>query len=190
MKLLNKVICGALLAVLLVFTSAPKARAQAIFDLSANQATLTKTGHAELLGEITITVVSGTSAAGTVEVSIAPTRLTNDATSGITVTFNGIGWTAGPSVPNVFPDSGLVVVTIPAGGTAGDSVVIEGLRVSVPESDTENLRVTISASSNFFTQTGQGSVPLVQGTADGLVVDEDSDFTLQYSQQSAHRQSE
>ena len=178
MKLLKKIICGASAAIILVCGSGVTARAQAVFGLSGNQAIVTKTGHTELLGEITISVVSGTSVAGTVEVNIAPTRLTNDAASGVTVTFSGVGWAPGPSVPTVFADSGLVVVDIPAGGTAGDTLVVEGMRISVPESDTENLRATISASNNFFTQTEQDSIALVLGTEDALVVDEDADFTF------------
>ena len=54
----------------LIGSAALPASAQAIFSAATGSLTLVGTGHAELLGEFIVSVVSGTTAAGTLEVEI------------------------------------------------------------------------------------------------------------------------
>ena len=94
------------------------AQAQATFSVAGAASTMTKIGYAELAGSVTFTVVSGTTAAGTIEFFVPNVTLT--ATSGITVTGSGGLMTA--SLAAVVPEGGVIDVSIPSGATAGSSV--------------------------------------------------------------------
>ena len=147
--------------------------AQATFIPSTNATTVTRTGHAELLGAVQARIATGTSLAGTLEVNIAPAVLVNDETSGIEVA--GTGGLAGTSIAAVFKEDGVVVIEIPGGGGVLDSVVLTGMRISIPETETPDVRVTISSDQNTVTLSNP---PLIARIEDGLVIDEDADYTF------------
>ncbi len=168
----TKVIIVLLAAIAAFLVPAFPTAAQAVFGLSSSTATVTETGHAELLGTINATISSGTSAAGTLEVSIAPATLVTDETSGVTVT--GTGGLAGASVANVIESLGLVVIDIPAAAGAGSTLTLTGMRISIPETDVENFNTVLSVNNNFL-QAGQSGISLIADTVAGLVVDDDAD---------------
>src|SRR5262249_37389884 len=65
------------------------ANAQATFNVSGSATTITKIGHTELVGFATFTVAAGTTQAGTIEFFIPNVQITNDTSSGITLTSTG-----------------------------------------------------------------------------------------------------
>lgn len=101
------------LMTLMTLAAAPLSAQALLTAASGTSATLAATGHAELLGEFIVSVTSGTTAAGTLEVEISPVRLANDDTSGITV--NGTGGLAGATILAVFEDQGLILIDFPGG---------------------------------------------------------------------------
>jgi hypothetical protein len=150
--------------------AAETARAQATFQVSSAASTVTAIGHTELAGEVTLTVVSGTTVAGQVEITY-PVPLANSTATGIGILATG-GLAAGTTV-SAAPGSGVVIVNIPAGATAGSSVTIRGVRFSAAANNTSTMSASVSSTGNFVTA-GQGVVLVVSGTvANG--------FTLQTS---------
>src|SRR5262245_10082361 len=65
------------------------AQAQATFQVSGSANVITKIGHTELVGSVTMTVISGTTVAGSVEFFIPNVAITNDLGSGIGIAGTG-----------------------------------------------------------------------------------------------------
>ena len=160
---------------MLIGSSARPAVAQAIFSAAGDNSTVVATGHAELLGEFVVSVESGTTAAGTLEVEISPVRLSNDDTSGITI--DGTAGLAGASILAVFQNQGLILIDIPGGAVAGASITISGMRVSASDPALSGLEATISVSNNLL-GAGQTEIPLLDEVEDGLLVDDDADVSF------------
>jgi hypothetical protein len=148
----------------MMFAARPAA-AQATFQVSAATSTVTTTGHTEPIGEVTFTIIAGTSSPGLLEVSY-PVAFTNDAATGISVL--GTGGLAGATV-SVAASSGIVIVNVPAGGVVGNSVTVMGARFSPSTFNGTIMTATVSSAGNFITA-GQGVVTVVGGAASGLTL--------------------
>jgi hypothetical protein len=164
------------LALVLNLLCADFAQAQATLAVSGSSATLTKTGYTELIGAVSLTVNSGTTVAGTVEVFL-PNTVFSDASG---VTLNGTGGLAAATIAAVVPSNGVVDINIPAGAGAGSSLTISGIRVSAVGLTNAKVTAAISSTGNFVLA-GQNSVSLVTGLADGLTVDTSAGNTLSTS---------
>jgi hypothetical protein len=162
---------------LLIFLSLSEAQAQGTLQVSASASTVAKTGQTESAGPVTVTVVSGTTVAGTIDVSFPSVTFTNSAASGITLTGTG-GFAAATFV--AIPASGIVSITVPGGATAGSSVTLSGVRISMVGQTSQTLDVQISSSGNPIVA-GQNADRVIAGAVDGLIVDNTtvSTFSLQ-----------
>jgi hypothetical protein len=148
--------------------AAENARAQATFQVAGAASTVIATGHAELAGEVTLTVVSGTTVAGRVDI-VYPVALANDTSSGVSIV--ATGGLASATVTSA-AGAGIVIVNIPAGATAGSTVSVRGVRFSIVANNISTMSATISSTGNFITA-GQGVVPVINSATNG--------FTLQTS---------
>jgi hypothetical protein len=149
------------------------AQAQATFSVAGAASTMTKIGYAELAGPVTFTVVSGTTAAGTIEFFLPNVTLT--ATSGITVTGSGGLTTA--SLGAVVPEGGVIDISIPSGATAGSSVTLSGVRVSAVGATFDTLTAAISSTNNSVFA-GQNRIAIATGFADGMTLKVTGDATV------------
>ena len=115
---------------LLSFCTAPLF-GQAVFGVATSQPPAADIGLTELTGGVALTVVSGTTVEAplTIEYS-AP--ITNN--SGEEIRLTGTGGLAGISLtaPTLDSASNSVIITVPAGGVAGNTISISGVRVALP----------------------------------------------------------
>lgn len=162
----------------LTLTGVQSAGAQATFSVSSAPTTVTRLGHAELIGQVTLTQTAGVSVAGNIELSIFPVRFTNTSASGIT--FAATGCPAGTVLGSVVPDSGIAIMAVPAGSAVGCALTLSGIRVSVPESGINGLDARISTSGNSVAA-GQNVVRVVDSALDGMFVDSSSDFSFTFA---------
>ena len=167
-----------LLLLMVFLAGGGRAVAQATFRVSSSAPTVIRTGHTEPAGPLTLTVSSGITAPGDIEISLQPATLTN-ADSGITLSRSGSN-AARMVTHSLSPEAGLVRLTVPAGMGAGDSVTITGIRVSVPNSGIETLDARISTTGNRLAA-GQNTVQVIARAADAIIVDPSSDTTYVYS---------
>jgi hypothetical protein len=104
------------------------AHAQAVFDVGSSALVAADIGHTELTGPISLIVKSG----ATVEAPFVVTYsalITNNAASEIHV--SGTGGLAGiPTVPILDRVANAIVIQVPAGGVAGDMILISGARIT------------------------------------------------------------
>src|SRR5215471_1878593 len=100
---------GLLLGLLILVANLNAAQAQAIFQVSSSASTMTNIGQTELVGFVTFTVVSGTTQAGTLEFFIPNATLTNDASSGISL--SGTGGLATATITTVVPGGGVIIIS-------------------------------------------------------------------------------
>src|SRR5688572_22362459 len=103
------------------------ARAQATLVTSSQSTALTRQGHTEVVGRVQINVATGRTVPGPLLVRYSPFIITNSLATGITVT--GTGGLSGVSATLDLSQNALILV-IPPGGANGDSLLIEGVRVS------------------------------------------------------------
>ena len=129
-----------LLAVTVLF-SGGTAWAQATFSVSSTASTVIRTGHAEPLGALSFSVISGTTVAEIIPIDLSPAVLTGDADA-IVISTNGVQATGFSAM--VDPDAGQVRLHVPGGVGPGTLVSLEGLRISVPASGIETLDARIS----------------------------------------------
>jgi hypothetical protein len=148
---------------LVAMLAAKSAAAQATFQTSVAGSTVTEEGHTELTGDITFSVVSGTSVSGRLDITY-PVQFANDASTGITI--SGTGGLAGATL-SVAASSGIVIVNIPAGATVGDVVTVKGVRFSEVLYNRAQMDATLSSTGNFITA-GQGTVRVVNTSAAGF----------------------
>lgn len=149
-----------------------ESRAQAVFGVNAAASTVIRGGHTELMGPVAFIINSGVSASGSIELSLS-VDLTNIDEAGIDVV--GTGGLAGTSLLGASGDT--VVVDVPAGGVTGDVIAVSGLRFSAADSDLAFVEALVSTSRNLLVA-GQTQVELVESVVDGVLLDEDSDFTF------------
>jgi hypothetical protein len=161
------------LLLLVAVLDVQSAQAQATFSVAGAASTMTKIGYAELAGPVTFTVVSGTTAAGTIEFFLPNVTLT--ATSGIAVV--GSGGLVTASLGGVVPEGGVIDISIPAGATAGSSVTLSGVRVSAVGATFDTLTAAISSTNNSIFA-GQNRIAIATGLADGMTLKVTGDATI------------
>ena len=158
-----------------VLSSGGTVWAQATFIVSSTATTVVRTGHAEPVGGLTFSVVSGTTVAEVIPIDLSPAVLTSDAgvipTSGVQAT----GFIA-----MVDPDAEQVQLHVPDGVGPGTLVHLEGLRISVPASGIETLDARISIIENRLT-TGSHVTRVIAGVADAIVIDPSTDSVYTYT---------
>src|SRR5262245_29228638 len=95
----------AAIAILPLLSGTPAFR-QATLQGASTSSTVNKSGHTELVGDVTLTVISGTTVAGTVEIiygrPLTNTVLSSTSAAGVSVT--GTGGLAGASIAAILPD--------------------------------------------------------------------------------------
>ena len=156
-----------------VLSGGGTAWAQATFSVSSTAATVIRTGHAEPVGALTFSVVSGTTIAEAIAIDLSPAVLTSDA---VVISTGGVqGFSA-----TVDPDAGQVRLHVPAGVGPGTLVDLEGLRISVPASGIETLDARISTTTNRLT-TGSRVARVIEQVADAIVIDPSTDSVYTYS---------
>ena len=159
-----------LLLVVSVLAGGPTAWAQATFSVSSTASTVIRTGHAELVGGLTFSIVAGTTVAGSIEIDLSPAVLTSRAIDIPSSAFSA----------TVDPEAGRVELHVPAGIGQGMSVNVEGLRLSVPDSGIETLDARISTTENRLVA-GNRVVPVIARVADAIVIDPSTDSVYTYS---------
>ena len=155
-----------------VLSGGPMAWAQATFSVSSTAATVTRTGHAEPVGGLTFSVVSGTTVAEVIAIDFSPAVLTS-----AVISSNGLPTGFSTTVDS---DAGRVGLYVPAGIGPGTVVDLEGLRVSVPASGIETLDARISTARNRLTS-GSRVARVIAGTADAIVIDPSTDSVYTYN---------
>ena len=161
---------GVLLLAVSVLSGSPTAWAQATFSVSSTPSTVIRTGHAEPVGAMTFSIVSGTTVEETIIIDLSPAVLTSRA---MTIPLTGVSAT-------VDSEAGRVELHVTAGIGQGMSVNVEGLLISVPESGIETLDARISTVENRLT-TGSLVVPVIAGVADAIVIGPTTDPVFTYS---------
>ena len=137
--------------------------------------TVIRTGHAEPLGALSFSVISGTTVHEIIPIDLSPAVLTSDAvvisTSGVQAT----GFSA-----TVDPDAAQVRLHVPDGIGPGTVVHLEGLRVSVPASGIETLDARISMVKNRLAA-GTRVAQIIARVTDAIVIDPSTDPVYTYS---------
>ena len=159
-----------LLLAVSVLAGSPTAWAQAVFSVSSTASTVIRTGHAEPVGAMTFSIVSGTTVEETIEIDLSPAVLTSR-----TIDIPSTGFSA-----TVDSEAGRVELHVPAGMGLGTAVNVEGLRMSVPESGIETLDARISTVGNRLTP-GSRVVRVIDGVADAIVIGPTTDPVFTYS---------
>ena len=158
-----------------VLAGGPTAWAQAAISVSSTATTVIRTGHAEPVGEMTFSVISGTTRAGIIEIDLRPAVLTRATAVISTSGFFSTGFSA-----TVHPEAGRVELHVPAGMGPGTVVHVEGLRVSVPESGIETLDARLSTVENRLVA-GNRVTRVIARVADAIVIDPSTDSVYAYS---------
>ena len=162
------------LLALAVLAGGRTAWAQAAFSVSSTAATVIRTGHAEPVGALTFSVVSGTTVAEAIAIDLSPAVLTSDAivisSGGVQASFSA---TADPAASRV-------ALHVPAGIGPGAVVHVEGLRVSIPASGIETLDARISTAENRLA-TGSRTARVIGRVADAIVIDPSTDSVYTYN---------
>ena len=158
-----------------VLSSGGTVWAQATFSVSSTASTVIRTGHAEPVGGLTFSVVSGTTVAEVIPIDLSPAVLTSDAGVIPTSGFQATGFIA-----IVDPDAEQVQLHVPAGVGPGTLVHLEGLRISVPASGIETLDARISTIENRLT-TGSRIARVIAGVADAIVINPSTDSVYTYT---------
>ncbi len=123
---------------------------QGTISLSSAVATGADIGVTELTGQVTLSVVGGTTAAGPLILQYSAPITTNFA-SEIHVT--GTGGLAGVApFPSVLRTENSILIDLPAGGTVGNTITIRGVRVALAGGNYSN----VTATASFLTGSGNG----------------------------------
>ena len=163
-----------LLLAVSVLAGSPTVWAQATFSVSSTPSTVIRTGHAEPVGAITFSIVSGTTVEEIIPIDLSPAVLTS---ASAIISTDGFSSTVSATVD---PEAGRVELHVPAGMGPGTSVNVEGLRVSVASTGIETLDARISTTENRLTA-GNQVIRVIAGVADAIVVDPTTDSVFTYS---------
>ena len=138
------------LAILVYFYAlgAASVLAQAILSVGSAPTTATDIGYTELAGQITFSVFVGTTAADHVLV-IYSAPITNNAASDISVI--GTGSLSAVSIPVLDRNQNAILFNIPAGGSPGNTVSINGVRLQVAGLNITQATASIFTSANTIT---------------------------------------
>ena len=164
-----------LLLAVSVLAGGRTAWAQATFSVSSTASTVIRTGHAEPVGELTFSVISGTTRPGIIAIDLSPAVLTS-----APAIISARGFSSTDFSATVDLEAGRVELRVPAGMGPGMSVNVEGLRVSVHESGIETLDARISTVENRLIA-GNRVIRVIAGAAAAIVVDPLTDPVYTYS---------
>ena len=169
-----------LLAVVMMLSLAAGAFAQAppqgaVFQGATENVTLVvASGHTELTGDVYMTVQAGSNPTllGTITLKYnVPFTSPLDGSIG-TPLVTGTGGLAAATLDELASDpvAGMLVVTVPAGGVAGNYIQVHGVRLDVAGSPKPAYTVTLSSTGNAIFN-GQFTAPVIDGAAAGLKYD-------------------
>ena len=163
-----------LLLAVSVLAGGRTAWAQATFSVSSTPSTVIRTGHAEPVGGMTFSIVSGTTVEEIIPIDLSPAMLTR---ASAVISTRGFPSTVSATVDT---EASRVELHIPAGMGPGTSVNVEGLRVSAASTGIETLDARISTVENRLTA-GNPVIRVIAGVADAIVVDPTTDSVFTYS---------
>ena len=133
--------------------------------------TATRTGQTEHAGDITLTLVSGTSSAGTFTITYGGMPITYpDLTAPPAGIVKGsVGFAGSVSISTSSSNSaGQLSINVPA-GVSGGTITVSGIRVAVADSGLQSLTANISGVGNAIVG-GQTSVTVINSLANGISV--------------------
>lgn len=152
---------------------------QATFTVASAPATAADIGVTELTGQIILTVQSGQTVSAPFQIQYSA-QVTNNNASEISVT--GTGGLAGIAHAPTLAGSNAIVFTVPAGGTSGNLIRIQGVRVALAGHDYTGVTASISSPSgggNGITA-GQNTVTVIGLILQPLDVDFSGSESLAY----------
>ena len=114
---------------LLLLSCATPALAQAVFSVGMSPQTVSDIGYAEQAGDISLSVISGTTVAGPLVITYSA-PIANNAASEILITGRG-GLSVIAATPILDRGENSITINIPAGGSFQDQIIISGVRVAV-----------------------------------------------------------
>ncbi len=162
------------LAFLVLLLCVSPAFSQSVLRVSSSPLPAADTGMAELSGPVAVFVSSGTTAAARLTFSY-PLPIANGLSSGISL--RGSGALAGARIVAVTGNS--IEVELPAGGGAGDSIVLKGVRLAVAGSGTSSVDVLVTAApANSIVFQGNAA-RVINALLPGLTIDPSSEFNLE-----------
>jgi hypothetical protein len=139
--------------------------------VSSSQATAADIGVAELTGQITLTVLSGPTVSAPLQIQYSA-QVTNNAANEISVT--GTGGLAGIApAPTLAAESNAIIINVPAGGTTGNQILIQGVRVALAGQNYTSVTASISSPTGAGNgiAAGQTTVTVVGSILQPLAVD-------------------
>lgn len=116
---------------------------QATLSVASSSATAADIGVAELTGQITLTVIAGTTVEGPLSVQYS-SSITNNSAQEILLGGTGAFSTVALSAA-LNTDSNSITFTVPAGGAVGDQIRISGVRVSTAGLQTGTVTAVITS---------------------------------------------
>jgi hypothetical protein len=172
----KKVIQNSLIAIFLIILGTVPAFAQAVFGVGSTANTAADIGHAELAGRITMTVVSGTTAAASFRITYAA-PITNNAASEIFISGFGPIFSSSPIAlanPTLDRSTNSIAFDVPAGAASGERIQITGVRLDIAGHDFENVIATIDspASGGNSIIAGQNKPIVISAIAEPFSVDQ------------------
>lgn len=162
------------LAFLVLFLCALPAFPQPVLRVSGSPLPAADSGMAELSGPVTIFVSSGTTAATRLTFSY-PLPIANGISSGISL--SGSGALAGARILTVTRNS--IEVELPAGGGAGDSLVLKGVRLAVAGSGASTVDVLVTAAPANSVIFQGNAARVINALLPALTIDPSSEFDLE-----------
>jgi hypothetical protein len=151
---------------------------QAVFSVSSSQPKAADIGVTELTGQIVLAVQSGTSVPAQFQVQYSA-QVTNNAASEISIT--GTGNLAGIAhAPILYAEGNLIIFTVPAGGTAGNQITIQGVRVAIAGQNYTSVTASIAVSANTISA-GQTVVTVINSILQPLAVDMSATQSLSFA---------
>ena len=171
-----RVTCGFIIS-FMVLTSSLRAQ---VFQVSSTSVTVTDTALTALAGGLGFPLASGSTGTGSIFVIYNGAAISNTGSSGISVT--GTGGLSAAALADVDQSAGKITISVPAGGTAGNQIVLNGVRLDIANSSASSVSADISSSqgAGFLFAAGSSSVLVIQDVQEGLKVEADSDTVFQY----------
>lgn len=154
---------AAALAVCTILLCGTPLLAQATFTVAKTTLIAADTGAAELTGQIVLTVISGTTVAAPLAIQYSA-PITNNSAVEIQVYGTGglIGIDPNPTIDRL---NNAIIINVPAGGTSGSQIRIQGVRVATAGlADTRVLaNITGMTPGGNSIQVGQNKVTVIDG---------------------------
>jgi hypothetical protein len=117
--------------------------AQAVFSVSSSAVPAADIGCTEATGSITLTVVSGTTVAAPVQITY-PAQITDNYDTDILVVGSGILAGISP-VPQIDRNTNSIKINVPAGGVAGNIILVSKVRLAIFGSSFTHVTASISS---------------------------------------------